>query len=411
MSKTILQNGGGITNRGTSVTRWYAIGASSSISAGGLESVRANTFRTAGVLSNLLMNLINNGITATTSWRVRKSTSNGNGTLSIPSSTTGKFEDLVNTDVVAAGDDFHYQLVTGATGTSLDFATWSILFYSKTNTVVRYTGGSDSSYTSASSTIVFSLGGGLTNSPGGADSAVGITFRTAGTFRNLYININSNARVNTTTFVSRVNSISGAQTISIGSGVTGILEDTTHTDTINSGDLVNFALVTGTGTQAIAVGVMAAEFETTNNSTIYSCLSSSTTTAGTTVYYSTMGSLDSDTTESHCQIESNVEFTSSLLQCNVTANTIVLASTLNLRKNGASANQTVSITATTTGIFQDTTNTDSIGINDTINYQLIAPSTVTSITLASISMLGKNTIYTQLERMPIRGVIRGIYKT
>ena len=62
----------------------------------------------------------NNGITAATTFRVRKDGVNGNINLSVSSSSTGVFEDTTNTDTIVPGDLINYQVAAGATGTTMD---------------------------------------------------------------------------------------------------------------------------------------------------------------------------------------------------------------------------------------------------------------------------------------------------
>lgn len=52
---------------------------------------------------------------------------------------------------------------------------------------------------------------------------------------------------------------------------------------------------------------------------------------------------------------------------NVSANTRTTATTAGIRKTGAAGNNSVSITATTTGTFEDTTHTDSVGTSDNLS--------------------------------------------
>jgi hypothetical protein len=61
-----------------------------------------------------------NGVTADSTMRVRKNGANGNGVVTIPNATTGRFEDTTNVDHFTAADEISISLVTGATGTSLD---------------------------------------------------------------------------------------------------------------------------------------------------------------------------------------------------------------------------------------------------------------------------------------------------
>src|SRR3990167_11137323 len=71
-----------------------------------------------------------------------------------------------------------------------------------------------------------------------------ITYRSAGTLSNLWVNVDSNTLDGTTTIRTRINGANGAQSVSFASSTTGIAEDTTNSDTIVAGDEVNYSLVT-----------------------------------------------------------------------------------------------------------------------------------------------------------------------
>lgn len=60
-----------------------------------------------------------NGVTASSTFRFRKNTANGNMNFSVGSGATGYFEDNTNTDSIAANDNFNYAVVAGATGTTM----------------------------------------------------------------------------------------------------------------------------------------------------------------------------------------------------------------------------------------------------------------------------------------------------
>lgn len=396
MANIIHQGFATVVDLGASATIYMPIGCSTRYSADiTVEAQAAHTWRTAGTLTNLYINIIVNS-RGTSTLRTRKATANANLVVSITASTTGKFEDTTNSDVVAAGDNWHLSMVTGSGGASFQYRTYMLLFSATTNTNSRVGADGNNAISTASSTQVAPLAGDGTHTAGGTDSVMGVTYRVAGTLKNLHVNVASNARTTTTTMRSRLNSANGALAISIGAGVTGVLEDTSNTDTIASGNLINVAFVTGTGTETLMPGLYYADFATTTNQAMYTAAAGggNSVAAGVTTYYGFSGALRTTTTESNMIAESNLAFTGSLLQCNISANTIALASTVNFRKNSANGNQTVSITALTTGVFQDTVNSDSITASDTVNYQLITPSTATSITLTSISMLGTTTVTT-----------------
>lgn len=81
-------------------------------------------------------------------------------------------------------------------------------------------------------------------------------------------------------------------------------------------------------------------------------------------------SLTASATESTRQVTVRTAGTTSKLAIMVVSNDRG-ASTLRLRKNTANGNQSASITASTTGTFEDASNTDALVATDVFNYQLV----------------------------------------
>jgi hypothetical protein len=105
------------------------------------------------------------------------------------------------------------------------------------------------------------------------------------------------------------------------------------------------------------------------------------------------GSLVSgQSTETSAQVTVNTAFQFSQLTCNVTSNGITNASTINLRANSGDEGPTVSITGSTTGIFNDNTNTYSAATTDAMNYQVVTASAGTSIKIAFIAVWGNSAV-------------------
>ena len=355
------------------------------------ESDSNFTWRTAGTFSNLYVNVLANDRAAST-FRTRKGTSNANLVVSITGSTTGKFEDTSNSDVVTAGDNWHYSMTTGAGGTTFTYTPMQVLFAATTNTVSRVGCDANGNTMTASSTHVGPLAGDGTLSATDADSVRHITYRTAGTLNNLFLRIRTNGRSTTSTVRSRIGGANGNMSASVAGSATGNFEDTTNSDTVSVGTLVGWAYVTGTGTGNVETMGCFADFTTTNGQAMYSAAAGGgqTVLANVTTYYGFSGGLRTSTTESNTIGEANLPFTASLMQCNISANTVTAASTLTLRINsGAGAAETVSITASTTGIFQDTTNSDSILASDTLNYKIVTGATGTSLIIRSISVAAR----------------------
>ena len=374
-------------------TAFHHLSSNSAFSSSTTESNRIMIWRTGGVLSNLYILILTND-RGTSTLRTRKTTSNANVVVSITASTTGEFEDAVNTDAVTAGDNWHASLVTGSGGTTFTFGPTHILFAATTNTMQKLAGATADTFATASVTYKGAFFGDQ-NTSDVADSVVGMTVRTGATLTDLQVYASANARTTTTTYRSRVNSGFGNLTLDIAASATGTVEDTSNTDTLVSGDLINWSITSGTGTENLVVQVVSAELKTTDGTHQYvggEGTSGRTITAGTTTFHPFSGRLtDSNTTESNFAVDTNLVMTTSLLQTNITANTIVLDSTLTLRKNSADGNQVVTITALTTGIFQDTTNSDSFVATDTLNHQIVTPSTITTLALNSISLLANST--------------------
>lgn len=408
MAKVLhMQHGAGISIA-ASATRYQHLGCNNRFNDD--ETTEANaqiTYRSGGVFSNLSINILTND-RGTSTYRTRKNAGNGSMVVSITG--TGEFEDTVNTDAVTAGEEWNYSMVTGAGGTVFTYRIASVIFNATTNSVSRLVSEfSATNINTASSTLVGPLAGdGITTET--TDSNNGIIYRTAGTLSNLFARVSANARTTTSTIRSRINSANGNLTFSVTAGATGFFEDTSNSDSVAIGDLVNCAIVTGTGTENMTMRSVAADFTTTNNQFMYSAASNGAQTVlvGVTTYYPFAGALRTSTTEADMQAEPNLIFTGSLAQANITANTVVESSTVRLRINGGNGNQVVSLTGLTTGVFQDTSNVDSIVADDLINYSLVTGATGTSLVIRSISMVGSNLTVSVSPLTMTLGLVVGI---
>lgn len=277
-------------------------------------------------------------------------------------------------------------------GTAFTYNVTYILFAATTNTVHKMGTGS---YTQGASgaTIYVPLYGNASSNEQTTESNVSTTFRTAGTLRNLHVQVRSNNLTNSLTVNSRKNSANGNMTLSIAGGATGSFEDTVNSDTIASGDLVNLSNVYGTETNTVDKAA-SAEFETTNSQfhLITGKGDGTAQTTGLTRYYPIAGNLVAATAESDMAADANIAFTASLLEINISVNTVTATSTLRLRKNSADGNQVVSILTEQTGIVRDISNSDSMVAADTHDYSLVTGATGTSLTIRKIHLLADATL-------------------
>lgn len=348
--------------------------------------------REAGQFKYLSIFINANSVNASTTIRTRVNGNNGNLSVSIPTSTTGVFNDLVNTNSIVAADKVNMQSVPGAgsTGTlNMNSITIGFAATTTTDTVTKLICAVSTNYTTASTSRFNPPHGAQVNSSTEANSKV--RQRKTATYKSLSCYVSANARTTTTTLRSRKNGANGSLTLSIGNAATGVFEDSTNSDSVVAGDDYNTAVVTGTGTQTLTMKHIAVSYITSSSNYIGTFIagnaSGRVTNAATTVYLGPTGTLVAASSAAEATIQANIQsrYTVSELTINVTANTVTAASTVKLRVNTADGTLAASVTASTTGMFSDSTNTDKIKAGDKLAIQVATGATGTSMTYTSIS--------------------------
>lgn len=356
------------------------------------ESSRQYTYQVAGTLSGLSARVNSNSLsTATLTITSRKNTGAGSQTLSITAGQTGWFTDSSNSDSISAGDEVGYQDSTAAGGSgsanitivSANFAATSghSIIWASSDNSVAFSGDSATRYVClagryrVSSTV---------------DDNDKFTIRAGGTLKQLSVNVPANARVTTSTIRSRINAANGNQTISVTAGSTGIFQDTSNTDTVASGDTVNASITLGTGTgtdfTTTNFGATFTSSGTDNDIFAAQAAGDARAASGTASYYPICGAIEPNGDETVYQMDHNFACTASKMRVYLSANTYTGAATMRFRKNTGNGNQTLSITASTTGLFEDTTNSDSIAATDDCAYSIVG-GTANSITINWFGML------------------------
>lgn len=218
------------------------------------------------------------------------------------------------------------------------------------------------------------------------------TYRTSGVLSKLYIRVPSNTVLATSTFRTRKDGANGAQSVSITTLATGEFQDNSNTDTVTAGEKWNFQLLVGAGGTSITAPVVSCVFAATTNTVMQWTPAGvvSFSTASNTTFYLLAGSLPgSNATEANCQFEVNSAGTWKNGYIYVSANARSTASTLRSRidtgSGGANGNIAVSITASTTGIFEDTANSDSVSANNKICLAIITGTGTGSTTIRTAS--------------------------
>ena len=263
-----------------------------------------------------------------------------------------------------------------------------MVFAATSNTVVRFGGFATGQISTASTDIWQPMTGATAATAPATESDMQFTFRTSGSLKNMGLNVSSNGRSTSTTFKSRIGGADGALSASIAGSGTGNVEDTTHSDSISSGNLVNWDVLTGSGAGNLIIDVFNFDFETTNGA-FQSAVGSLTKTfnASTTNYISIAGNMNNSTTESDYQTNARITDTLSKLDVRVITNTVTAASTLRTRKNAANGNLSASITGSNTGVFSDGSHSDSVVDGDQLDYQIVTGASGTSIILTSVGLL------------------------
>lgn len=351
--------------------------------------------RAAGVLSNLYLNIDDNNTTGGT--RIvdsfKSGTTAGNLSITIPTGTTGTFEDTTHTDTVSAGDRWQWRWRNGTGGTT-DMVTLAFTFAATSNTVSIMSCGGASFSTASSSIYLFLTGTTITVET--TEVNVQLKPKTGGTLKNLGTLVRTNARTTATVIRTRKNTANGAMSVSYGSGVTGYLEDNVNTDTVASGDILNYQLTTSTGVGAIVLDNVKTEFETTNSGFLFAGGNGTGIgfPANSVNYYAIGGEVNNDALEGNMVIDFKMTATLSNMAQIVSLNSTSAVTTSVFRKNTANGNQTIAIGSGSTGYFEDTSNTDALVDGDDVCVKVSAGVTGTtfglwgSMFLASIPVAG-----------------------
>ena len=209
------------------------------------------------------------------------------------------------------------------------------------------------------------------------ESQVQSTERASATYSKLYALIQANSRTTASTLRFRKNGANGNQSASITASTTGTFQDATNTDSVVATDLTCVSLTTGTGTASQTVASVGVEY--TPNS---GCLSKyvaynngiapSVSGSGVTSHACLAGTWATIFQSADTDVRFPVRAAGTISNCfvNISSNTYTTATTAGIRKTGAAGNNSVSITASTTGTFEDTSHTDSVGTSDYLSLYI-----------------------------------------
>ena len=364
----------------------------------GSEALNESPVRDAGTFSNLFVYAPTNTISVNSTVTLRKSRADTAITITYGADQTGIKEDTSNTATFAATDEVSYAVVTGSeAGTNtLTITVIGIQFAPTTDTncisFLICSAHQSSINIQAASTTYYMTPDGLMNNNAVSESQVEYRARFAFTSSDFFASVNTNGRTTNTVFSTRKNSSDGGQGFTYTSGQTGVKEDTSGTDSLVAGDDFCYEIVTGTGTQALALILMSTTCTSTASKfpLLTGYEQASAVAANTTTYSPAAGALIFSTTEANSQIYPRFTFTASELGVYVSSNTgASLATTVTLRDNGGDGTLTVSYIAGQTGLKNDSVNTDAITSGgDEIDYEVTCLDLTGGVSVTWIGILG-----------------------
>ena len=203
---------------------------------------------------------------------------------------------------------------------------------------------------------------------GGLSEAVcQFVVRESYTWSNMFCRVPANGNPATTTMRSRIGGVNGNQVLTIAGSTTGIFEDTSNTDALVAGNLINYQFIDG-----------GAEGEATTYTLMCSVLAHAGSTgpmgsndesnAGVTAdnFYPLAGDASQTTTEANTQLTARAMTAIRNLR-GYNRDTSTTNQILRSRVNGGNGAQSVTITASSAGWYEDTTNTDTLAAGDEFN--------------------------------------------
>lgn len=301
-----------------------------------------------------------------------------NSTVTVPLNGVGVgwFQDTTHSASVTAGQLCNLAWTGNSGAPDIEFATNCLTFNAASPlSSMLWASGAGLAFSSASNTFQLPAVG-QSGATVATEAPTQFVVRAAGTYEKLecFVSADSIATAGSTVRL-RIGGVNGNQILSIPILTTGQFQDTTHSDPVVSGSLVNYLVNAGAASNSITLNLI----DVSNAGTISAQdLVNGASGAGynlaqTSQFYPLSGTTNTGvTTESHMQIKTNYATTLSRLRTNVTVNTASVTTHMVSRKNTAAGNMTIALTNGVTGTFEDTTHSDSIAGTDLVNTEFVA---------------------------------------
>lgn len=218
--------------------------------------------------------------------------------------------------------------------------------------------------------------GGLGNQISTTEADLKVRFRTACTLSRLMCVIGTNDR-GASTLRLRINGANGTQSVSIPSSTTGEFVDTSGEDTVAAGDDVNTSVTTGAGGTDFRLAQAAGMIHTTGETLSVMMVGEGAVAfavASTTYYWSPCAALGLNITQAVTEATHRrfrvQRGTFKRLAVNVSANTRTTDTTVRGLVDGSNGNMSAVVPGSTTGLFEDTSNSDTLANNAEISVSI-----------------------------------------
>lgn len=364
------------------------------------ETTQANVqsaFRGSATLKNLRINVQSNAM-GTSPFTIQVAGVNTALNISITGTTTGIFSDLTHTLALADGDLWN-SAIAAATTAAIRMAGVSAELESSGQAATQIIASSSSNGIATSR--FYPLCGNIQSQT--TEALAKVTALEACTLSRLQAVVTANVASGTCNFTSRKNGAAGAQTAAFLTTVTGIHEDTTNSDSLAAGDTFDINKSATTGNITFTLISMKYVGGVANQAYVGGC-GTGDLTSGATAYSGLFTAPMGSATEAQVQFPAAFAHTLSKMTCNVSVNgsSATPACTLVSRFAGATGMQTVAPTASTIGVYQDTTHSDSV-LNAAL-MDVMANGANGTVTFTSLGFLALKSQATNSKNMPMLGV-------
>lgn len=366
------------------IVGYYAIGG---VYASSTEARTQVKVYNSLVFKNLLIRVILNTFDEDSIATSRDNGADGNQSVAIGAGLTGEFEDISNSDSLTSGDYFNFAIdaTTSTEGTIIP-SICSCLVEHSTTPISFLMPAREHGYSAgpAGGEDFNPIAGEPIISGSATENLTQCTIRFPATLDKFRIYVYANNTTNTCTFKSRVNGADGNLLITVGAGLTGEFEDTSNSDSLSSGDEINYSINTPTSgpPRAIDLSCLQTRLQPSDSEKFLRIAAHPVLSAvmnfGTTYYRGYGGSMFyANTTESDIQlkIRGEEDYKAQNLFVNIRYNAVDDDTIFRTRVNGANGALSVTVGAGLTGFFEDLVSEETYSADDEVNFQIVVGGT------------------------------------